>query len=56
MTIMQQFIFNEEMSLCRAPRTGGGIALGMAGPTIMLYGTDEQKKRLLPPILSGDQV
>ena len=56
MTIMQQFIFNEEMSLCRAPRTGGGIALGMAGPTIMLYGTDEQKQRLLPPILSGDQV
>ncbi|MCH8901186.1 MAG: acyl-CoA dehydrogenase family protein [Chloroflexi bacterium] len=56
MSIMQQFIFNEEMSLCRAPRTGGGIALGMAGPTIMLYGTDEQKQRLLPPILSGDQV
>ena len=56
MSIMQQFIFNEEMALSRAPRTGGGIALGMAGPTIMLYGTDEQKQRLLPPILSGDQV
>ena len=56
MTVMQQFIFNEEMALARAPRTGGGIALGMAGPTIMLYGTDEQKKRFLPGILTGEEV
>jgi alkylation response protein AidB-like acyl-CoA dehydrogenase len=44
------------MALARAPRSGGGIALGMAGPTIMLYGTDEQKQRFLPSILSGEQV
>ncbi len=56
MSVMQQFIFNEEMALARAPRTGGGIALGMAGPTIMVYGTEEQKQRFLPPILSGAQV
>jgi alkylation response protein AidB-like acyl-CoA dehydrogenase len=56
MTTMQQFIFNEEMALARAPRTGGGIAIGMAGPTIMTYGTDEQKRTFLPPILSGEHV
>ena len=56
MTVMQQFIFNEEMAIARAPRTGGGIAIGMAGPTIMAYGTDEQKQRFLPPILAGEEV
>jgi len=55
MTVMQQFIFNEEMALARAPRTGGGIAIGMAGPTIMVHGSDEQKRRFLPPILTGEQ-
>ena len=55
MSIMQQFIFNQEMATSRAPRTGGGIALGMAGPTIMVHGSDEQKQRFLPGILEGDQ-
>jgi alkylation response protein AidB-like acyl-CoA dehydrogenase len=55
MSIMEQFIFNEEMAKARAPRTGGGIALGMAGPTIMVHGTEEQKKRFLPPILTGEE-
>ena len=55
MTVMQQFIFNEEMALARAPRMGG-IGIGWAAPTIMIYGTDEQKKRFIPDILSGEQV
>ncbi len=53
MTVMQQFIFNEEMSEARAPRAGG-IATGFAGPTIMAMGTDEQKQKYLPEILSGE--
>ena len=56
MTVMQQFVFNEEMALARAPRAGGGIAFAMVGPTIMLHGSEEQKKRFLPPILSGEQI
>lgn len=56
MSVMEQFIFNEEMSQARAPRTGGGIAIGMAGPTIMVHGTDEQKQRFLPPMLTGEQI
>jgi len=56
MSVSEQFIFNEEMSQARAPRTGGGIAIGMAGPTIMVHGTDEQKQRFLPPMLTGEQI
>jgi len=57
MTVMQQFIFNEEMATRRAPRPMHlVIGLGMAGPTLIVHGTEEQKKRFLPQMLSGDDI
>ncbi len=57
MTVMQQFIFNEEMALHRAPRPLHLIiGLGMAGPTIIVHGSEEQKKKFLPGMLSGEDV
>ena len=55
LSVKQQFIFNEEMAEARAQRPGG-IALGMAGPTIITIGTDAQKKEHIPPILTGEVV
>jgi len=55
MSIMEQFIFNEEVAKARAPAVGG-IGVNFAGPTIILYGTEEQKQEHLPPILAGDVV
>ncbi|MDE3094382.1 MAG: acyl-CoA dehydrogenase family protein [Chloroflexota bacterium] len=57
MTVMEQFIFNQEMAAAGAPRGGNyGIGTGWAGPTIILYGTEEQKKKYLPPIVKGDAI
>ncbi len=53
MSVIEQFIFNEEMARANAP-TGAGIGTGWAGPTLILYGTEEQKREHLPPILSGE--
>jgi alkylation response protein AidB-like acyl-CoA dehydrogenase len=53
LSVKQQFILSEEFAWRRAPRSGG-IGHGWAGPTIMVYGTPEQKERLLPRILSGE--
>jgi alkylation response protein AidB-like acyl-CoA dehydrogenase len=55
MTQGEQFIFNEEMAEARAPDVGG-FGVTMIGPTLILYGTDEQKKQHLPGITSGDVI
>jgi alkylation response protein AidB-like acyl-CoA dehydrogenase len=55
-TMVQQVIFNEESARARAPEPIGVIGLYMAGPTILAWGTQEHKRRLLPPLLSGDEI
>ncbi len=49
----EQFIFNEEMAEQRAPQVGG-MGVQMIGPTLIMYGTDEQKAEHLSGITSGD--
>lgn len=55
LSVMEQFIFNETMAEERAP-TVGGISVGWAGPTIIMYGSEEQKREHLEPILKGESV
>ncbi len=51
-----QAILLEELARAEAPPHLNVIGLGMAGPTIMAHGTEEQKRRYLEPILSADEV
>ena len=53
---IEQLVMGEEMAYARAPSGGRGPAVGYAGPTIMLAGTDEQKRRHLPGITNWDVV
>ena len=51
-----QAIFYEEMARAQAPPHVGVIGLGMAGPTIIAHGTDEQKRAHLENILSAEEI
>lgn len=55
-SLMEQIIFNEEMARVKAPPMINIIGLHMAGPTLMVHGTEEQKRRYLPKILSGEEI
>src|SRR6476619_4021129 len=51
-----QAIFLEEMARAEAPPHVGVIGIGMAGPTIIAHGTEEQKARYLAPLLSAEEI
>jgi alkylation response protein AidB-like acyl-CoA dehydrogenase len=51
-----QAIFLEESARAQAPAHVGVIGIGMAGPTIMVHGTDAQKSRHLAKILSAEEI
>jgi alkylation response protein AidB-like acyl-CoA dehydrogenase len=51
-----QAIFYEEMARAHAPAHVGVIGLGMAGPTIIAHGTEEQKQAHLEKILSAEEI
>ncbi len=53
LTTLEQFLFAQEMTRADAPVVGGN-GMMMLGPTIIVHGTDEQKQRFLPGILSGE--
>src|SRR5260370_1718919 len=55
-TLMQQAIFWEEMARVEAPPMANNLGLGLIGPTIIAYGTDAQKKRFIPKILSAEDI
>jgi alkylation response protein AidB-like acyl-CoA dehydrogenase len=52
----QQAILNEELARVRAPQLLNRVGVNNAGPTLIAHGTEDMKRRLLPPMLSGDEV
>ena len=54
LSVMQQLIFNEEMSYHQAPIGYSTIGVGWAGPTVIVYGTEEQKRKHLGGITSAE--
>ncbi|MGH7823518.1 MAG: acyl-CoA dehydrogenase family protein, partial [Candidatus Binatia bacterium] len=54
--LMRQTIVNEEMVKARTPSIIGMMGIQMVGPTLMQYGSEAQKQRFLPRILSAEEI
>lgn len=54
--LMRQTIVNEELVMARAPGLVGASGLGMLGPTLIQVGTEEQRRRYLPKILTAEEI
>ncbi|HEX6310191.1 MAG TPA: acyl-CoA dehydrogenase family protein [Acidimicrobiia bacterium] len=55
-SLHQQVIFSEEYARAQAPARVGIVGEGLLGPTVIGFGTPEQQRRFLPPIVRGEEL
>jgi len=53
LTLMQQVVLNEEFARAQSPLRADFFGDTLVGPTILQWGTEEQKQELIPGILEG---
>jgi len=56
LSLSQEVVFHEEYSRAGAPSRLNHMGETLLGPTMIAFGTDAQKERFLPPVLSGDEI
>jgi alkylation response protein AidB-like acyl-CoA dehydrogenase len=54
--IREQIVYVEEMARTRAPEIVGNLGIGIAGPPILAYGSEAQKRRFAPRILTAEDL
>lgn len=55
-SITHQVILNEELARAGAPGLINTVGLNILGPALILYGSEEQKRRFLPKILAAEEI
>jgi alkylation response protein AidB-like acyl-CoA dehydrogenase len=55
-TLTESAIYFEELGRARVPLPANVLGILMGGPTLMVWGTQEQKERYLSPILSAEEI
>jgi len=53
---VNQMIFSEELSYAGAPDAGRVFSVGMIGPTLIVHGTEQQRREHLARITSGESI
>lgn len=56
LSLMQQVIFHEEYARADAPARVNHLGEELLGPTLIAFGTEEQKQRFLPPIVAVEEL
>jgi alkylation response protein AidB-like acyl-CoA dehydrogenase len=55
-TVLEQLVYTEETTRARAPMPLNVIGMNNIAPAIMQYGTEDQKKTLLRPMMRADDI
>ena len=55
-TPIEEAIYSEEMARAQAPELINRVGVNNVGPTLIRFGTEEQKRRYLPKILSAEEI
>ncbi len=55
-SLTRQVILNEELARAGAPPLITALGLDIIGPALIVYGTEEQKRRFLPKILTAEEI
>jgi alkylation response protein AidB-like acyl-CoA dehydrogenase len=53
---VEQIVIDQEMAAAGAPERIAIVGLDVLGPAILAFGTDEQRRRYVPPILSANEL
>ncbi len=55
-SITRQYLYDEELNRAGAPQLVNSQGIGLVGPTLMHWGTEEQCRRYLPKMLAADEI
>ena len=53
---VEQIIVDQELAAAGAPELVNVVGLDVLGPTLLRFGSDEQRRRYIPPILSAEEI
>ena len=55
-TMLQSIVYEEELERAGTGVPMTGLGVGLLGPTLIHWGTEEQKRRFVPKVLSGEEI
>ena len=53
---VEQIIVDQELAAAGAPEFANIVGLDVLGPSLLRFGSDEQRRRYIPPILAADEI
>jgi alkylation response protein AidB-like acyl-CoA dehydrogenase len=54
--VAEQIIVDQELAAAGAPEFANVVGLDVLGPSLLTFGTDEQRRRHIPPILAAEEI